>query len=258
MRKAGEVSFADILKDRDGEGLANWLFFILSKPTSLLLPVNFNSLTFFLWHFQCSWVPLSLRHEGCSWTIGRSRIERTWSYSPWGMARFIFFSIYTIYSISSLLTLCTCTHSRLIRTVALTVDHVAALTVDLLLVAAVVAPHLVPALDLLVVPLVVTVTMNVAALLPVIVQLLLNVRARTVMESEALVVTAVLAAAEVLLRKPSLTVADLDPLLLLLVKRKAISGKIHTFVLLTFWTTTGVQASGDKGFLQHLANKKKL
>ena len=145
-----------------------------------------------------------------------------------------FFPIYTIYFISPLLTLCTCTRSRLIRTVALTVDHVAALTVDLLLVVAVVALHLVPALDLLVVPLVVTVTMNVAALLPVIVQSLLNVRARTVMESEALVVTAVLAAAEVLLRKPSLTVADLDPLLLLLVKRKAISGKIHTFVLLPF------------------------
>jgi hypothetical protein len=134
-----------------------------------------------------------------------------------------------------LLTLCTCTHSRLIRTVALTADHVAALTVDLLLAAAVVAPHLVPALDLLVVPLVVIVTMNVAALLLVIVQPLLNVRARTVMESEALVVTAVLVVAEVLLRKKlSLTVADLDPLLLLLVKRKAISGKIHTFVLLPF------------------------
>jgi hypothetical protein len=28
MRKAGEVSFADILKDRDGEGLAIWLFYI--------------------------------------------------------------------------------------------------------------------------------------------------------------------------------------------------------------------------------------
>lgn len=143
-----------------------------------------------------------------------------------------FFSIYTIFYISLLLTLCTCTHSRLIRTVALAVDHVAALTVDLLLVAAAVAPHLVPALDLLVVPLVVIVTMNVAVLHPVIVQPLLNVIARTVMESEALVVTAALAAAEVLLRKPTLTVADLDPLLL--VKKKAISGKIHTFVLLLF------------------------
>jgi hypothetical protein len=69
--------------------------------------------------------------------------------------------------------------------------------------------------------------MNVAALLPVIVRPLLNVKARTAMESEALAVIVVLAAAEVLLRKCSLIVADLDPLLLL-VKKKAISGKIHT------------------------------
>jgi hypothetical protein len=129
-----------------------------------------------------------------------------------------------------LLTLCTCTRSRLKETVALTADHAAVLTVALLLVVAVVVLHLVLVPDLLVVLLVVTVTMKTAVVVlhPVNALLLVNVIARNAMENEALVVNAVLAVAEVQLRKPFLIVADPD--LLLLVKRKAISGKIHTFL----------------------------
>lgn len=114
--------------------------------------------------------------------------------------------------------------SRLREIVALTVAHVAALTVDHLLVVAVVVRHLVPALALLVVHL------AVIAMMTVVVLLLVLFLANAPMVIARLVLVAIAAQAAVvaqLQRKLILTAADLRPLLL--VRMKAMLGKTSFF-----------------------------